>query len=445
MDAIAAGAFWCPDPWAAEPATARAVFANPSRGSLPFEMLPLFYAFRSRAGKEFWICIFSTYGRPTHVFLPEQDCLIYDYSQHLAPPVLESLLSTIEVARPILEHDCNHLPCAAEAIGLLDMQTNFGHQLINHLSGLQRLVDLGLLDQLDEIWLCGVEFFGPTETLFPETRGRIRRFRDRWAVSQELLRSPRSRLFKIGSNVFQARLRERILRKCPSASAATGREGALLAVTVRATGRRCVNLPEAVAGIFARLSPAFPGLRIVLDGWVFPESELVAGGSSVATALSPRYLQPIRNEMALAQAVADALPPGAVAGNVIGLSIRESLAHLAGIDAYLAHVGTLQHKLGFFTDAGGVVHGPTAQLQTIEGGSFLTEVGRAPLFLPPGAVEDVPVESARGTRFYDYRIRDLDAVADRLRDLIADALAAHEAERCRNRAVAPPCATSCVT
>mgnify|MGYP006976778288 CR=1 FL=1 len=120
MDAIAAGAFWCPDPWAGEPATARAVFANPSRGSLPFEMLPLFYAFRSRAGKEFWVCIFSTYGRPTHVFLPEQDCLIYDYSQHLAPPVLESLLSTIEVARPILEHDCNHLPCAAEAIGLLD-------------------------------------------------------------------------------------------------------------------------------------------------------------------------------------------------------------------------------------------------------------------------------------------------------------------------------------
>jgi hypothetical protein len=165
----------------------------------------------------------------------------------------------------------------------------------------------------------------------------------------------------------------------------------------------------------------------VLDGWVFPESELAAGGSSVATAISPRYLQPIRREMALAQAVADALPAGAIADNVIGLSIGESLARLAGIDAYLSHVGTLQHKLGFFIDAGGVVHGPTAQLRTVEGGSFQSEAGRPPLFLPPDAVEDVPVESARGDRFHDYSIRDLDAVADRLGNLLAGTSAFPEA------------------
>jgi hypothetical protein len=309
-------------------------------------MLPLFYLFRSRAGREFWLCVFTTHGRATQVFLPDEGCLIYDHSPHIARRVLDALLPVVATAKAALARDVpvDH----ATTVGLLDLQRNFGHQLIDHLSGLQRLADAALLGRLDEIWLCGVEFFGPTEELFPETRGRVRRFPHRWEVSRELLRRPRARLFKIGSNVFQERLRARILRMCPAVPAAPGGSGPHLAVTVRPEGRRCVNLPEMVAGVVRRLLPAFPGLRVVLDGWVFPEAELVAA-SSVASAVVGPYAKQIRDELALAKAVADALPPGTVAGNLIGLSIRESLARLGGIDAYLAHVGTLQHKLGFFS------------------------------------------------------------------------------------------------
>jgi len=91
--------------------------------------------------------------------------------------------------------------------------------------------------------------------------------------------------------------------------------------------------------------------------------------------------------------------------------------------------------------AGRVAHRPTTQLQATESGSFHTEAGRAPQSLPPDAVEDVPAESALSARFHGSCIRNLDAVADQLCDPLAGAPAAHEVERCGNRADAPPYVT----
>ncbi|MGH8604419.1 MAG: hypothetical protein ACREXR_17055, partial [Gammaproteobacteria bacterium] len=312
------GAWGCADPETGNFVRVGAVLTGARRGSLPFEMLPVFYGFRSSAGTVFWVCVYSTYGRATQLLLPHLDLVIFEHSQPFAEAVITCLQDTLikldSGVDPLFA--ANKRAASARPIGLLDMVPNFGHQMINHLSGMQRLIDHHVLDRIDQLWLCGVEFFGPLEMIFPEAIGRVRRFTDRWAVC-EALRAEPIQLFKIGSTYFPDRLRQRIISRPPPESQSSPK---CLVVTVRAEGRRCLNLPDVVAEIYFRLKVEFTDLRVALDGWVFPESELLIG-SSVATATSNRYLERIRSELRLAQEVFGRLPSGVVTINTVGRSM----------------------------------------------------------------------------------------------------------------------------
>lgn len=423
IEGLRAGVMRCPDPWSGQPLATLGVFTTHSPGGMPAELLPLFYAFHSPTGGEFWMCLWGTYGKPAMLFLPRIDLVVHDFLSHdalstPAGPLLDALRGSLGAFRALLGEAAR--PERPERIGLLDMPANYGHQMLENLSGVQRLADEGLLPALEELWVTGPEFFGPVEEIFPELQGRVRRFPNRWDLFEPLLRVRHRRLFRIGSNVFQQRLRARILATCPVAGRPAERtQRPCIAVTVRSSGRACLNLPEAVAALHGSLSRRIPNLGIVLDGWVFPESELVLR-SSVATALSGTYLHRIQAELAEAAAIRDALPPHTVVDNLIGLSMRESIGALRSIRGYLAHVGTLQHKLGLFAGTGGVVHGPTPQLRGIESGPFQSEVGTAPRYLPPEAVEDAPIDTARGERFHNYRILGTDTLAAMMQEVLEE-------------------------
>ena len=421
---LRAGAMRCPDPWTGAMLTTQGVFTTHSQGGMPAGLLPLFYAFQSPVGGEFWLCLWGTYGKPAMLYLPRLDLAVHDFLtldalSTPAAPLLDALLGSIGAFRVLLGEGARME--RTERIGLLDMPDNYGHQMLENLSGLQRLADEGLLPSLEELWVTGPEFFGPVEEIFPELAGRVRRFPNRWDLFEPMLRVCHRGLFRIGSNVFQARLRARILAACPVAGRPAERSGRpLLAVTVRSSGRKCLNLAEAVGALYRSLAPRLPRLGIVLDGWVFPESELVLR-SSVATALSDPHRARLMAEMTEAAAIRDALPPHTVVDNLIGLSMRESIGALRSIRCYLSHVGTLQHKLALFSGAGGVVHAPTAQLERIESGPYQSEVGEAPRYLPGEAVADAPVDSARGERFHNYRITGFDALAAQMNQVLDDA------------------------
>jgi len=424
IEGLRAGVMRCPDPWTGAMLATQGVFTTHSRGGMPAELLPLFYAFHSPVGGEIWLCLWGTYGKPAMLFLPRLDLAVHDFLNHdanstPAAPLLDALMGSIGAFRVLLAEGAR--PERPERIGLLDMPDNYGHQMLENLSGVQRLADEGLLPALEELWVTGPEFFGPVEEIFPELQGRVRRFANRFDLFEPLLRVRHRRLFRIGSTVFQTRLRARILATCPVAGRPGERtERPCIAVTVRSSGRQCLNLAEAVAALHRRLAERVPGLGIVLDGWVFPESELVLR-SSVATALSDTHRSRMMAEMAEAAAIRDALPPHTVIDNLIGLSMRESLGALRSIRGYLAHVGTLQHKLAMFTGSGGVVHAPTPQLSRIESGPYQSEVGAAPRYLPVTAVTDAPVENSRGERFHNYRITDMDALTNMMATVLDEA------------------------
>jgi hypothetical protein len=338
------------------------------------------------------------------VFFPSRQLVVFDIFRDAAEAVIGSLQSWLsryrfKGAAPLAAREAPPVRC----IGLLDMVTNFGHQAINHLSGVQRVLDFDLLKKVDEFWVCGVLFFGPVESLFPELKDRVRYFSRRWEVANELVHEP-CQVIRIGSTYLPSKLRRRIMRKVPPVEA--GPRPTLLVVTVRTGGRVCLNLPDVVAELYEALRKSF-NFTIALDGWVIPQSAPAAMSSAA-----------IRDEMHLAGEIERRLPRGAVSVKTIGRSMLESLNDLYAATCYLAHVGTLQHKLGLLLRLPGVVHGPRPQVSSPEGGPYLSEDGVPPVFVPESAIEDFPTTSIRGQSYADYRIVDLAFITDSLARLM---------------------------
>jgi hypothetical protein len=397
--AIALRCLEIPDPWSG--AARRSDFSRtfPDRGALQYEMIPLLYFFRGSGGGDFWLVVHGLMGNAAFVVFPDAGITLFRKGETDAAALSGRLLATAADLR------ARGRPGPVEptkVVGLVDMATNFGHQMIHHLSGIQRLVDRQQVGDVDEVWIAGTEFFGATEVLFPELRGRLRRFPDRWTLHDELARGD-AVAFRLGSNIFPRALAARIMA---AALAEYGpppvpQHRPLIAVTVRAAGRRCVNLPSVVAAVILRLLPRYPTLGVLIDGWVLP---------GAATPTTPD----IAAELDAAAEIRRVLPPSAIAGDLVGTPMLASVGAVARVDAYLAHVGTLQHKIGFLSGARGVVHGPRRQLVELDGGAFQSEVGYAPCFLPAGAVRDIPSDTPRGPGFFDYEITDTDAICDRL-------------------------------
>jgi hypothetical protein len=344
------------------------------------------------------------------VFFPSRNLVIFDLFKETAEAVVAALQRTLSRNAARVAEIIGAAPARdGRCVGLLDMVTNFGHQAINHLSGVQRIIDHSLLNTVDEVWACGTLFFGKVELLYPELSGRIRYFSRRWEVANELLQAP-CQAVRIGSTYLPAELRRRIVRHLPVVE--KPERPNLLVITVRTAGRVCVNLPDIVGELYARLAQNHH-LKIAIDGWVLPEAAILTP-SRVETTGANQYLSVLRDEMALAEAIEAKLPPGVIVANTIGSSMLDSLNTLAAATCYFAHVGTLQHKLGLLLRLPGVVHGPTRQLASPEGGPYLSEDGEPPVFIFPSEVEDLPTDSIRGVSFADYRILDFSFIVENL-------------------------------
>ena len=398
----------CPDIWTGKIINASDVILGLDTSDPPLHFLPIFYRFNG-SRDEFWLVNHGTYGRVTHVIVPAQQLVIFDLARATAPQLLRSLINAIRGAGT---RSMSSAP--RKRIGLLEMPMNFGHQLINNLSGLQRLLELELEDKLDEIYVIGKEFFDGVQILFPEVSRKIRKWPDVKAFSRQHLAAGHQ-IFRLGSNVFTRSLYDRLIASGRKRFANIGpiADSPLLAVTVRTSGRRCTNLAETIGIAYRQLVTDFPGLKILLDGWTFPDGDIPIS-SHVAAALSPQYQKRLTAEMDLARAISERLPSGVIAGNVIGHGISESILEIGKIDAYFTHVGTLQHKLGFFCNATGVIHGPRQQLSKVDTGHYQTETGFSPLFLSPDSVRDIPVDTYRGDGFFDYEIVNHNEVIENL-------------------------------
>jgi hypothetical protein len=393
-----------PDPWHGAWTSSRQGHLVP-RSMVPEAChVPLAYRFRSQGGRPFWLLTFHPYGRATHLYLPDQRCVVHD----LYGPPSEGLLTAFRQLEA--GERSRFLPSrpAKETVAVLDMVDNFGHQCLNSLSGLLRMVDAGLLP--DQIWVCGTDFFPPVETLFPALAPRVTRFPDD-ATMVETGRRQRLLAVRPTTNVCLRRVVHQIYaqagtrdRKCIASSD----RWPIIAFTIRTGDRRCLNAVELASSLYWDLVADHPRLAILLDGFVIPE------GTDASAAALARYRNPVERDHALAAAIQEALPPGAIIASTVGCRMLDSLKTILAADVYLAGVGTLQHKLAFFADLRGVAHGPTRSLREPDTGHYSIEAGHAPLFLSPDWVEDDPHSSGDAAR-RDYRVVNLAGVAQLVR------------------------------
>lgn len=349
-------------------------------------------------------------GRVTHIVVPSRDCVVYDLDAANAPRVWHATQSNESDTLT----DLNSPP----KVGLVDMVSNFAHQAMNHLSGLERAISSGICNHLDEIWVLGPEFFGPVEDIFPELKEKIRRFDRHGAISR--LHDTKYNAFKLGSNIVTAALRQRILTLAKVKAASKCLlcpRSPIVGFTIRSEGRRCHNLPDIIEEVVTTLTQMFPNLGVILDGWVFPEDAVVASSNSL-TSLSKGYINRMLQEADLCVDIAKRLPPGVLVHNTVGTTLLESLGSLQSINAYVAHIGTLQHKLGWFTSAGGIVHGPTAELARMESATYSFQIGHPPASIKSTDVVDIPVDHPRGSGFFDYKIINASTIVQQLSDIL---------------------------
>ena len=345
--ALADGCLTLPCLWTDGLVSSYKTVCTPEQSDYNLVFIPLFYELGTGA-KSFWVATCDLTGRIVFLFVPSLNVVVFELNLERAR-ALYGLLITLRPEKLPVSKDGRDSVAHVPIIALVDMVTNFGHQMINHLSGLDELVARRLDLVVDEVWLCGREFFGSTASLYQDISAPIRKFSSKDEVVNKIKERPHF-VVRVGSNRFLGSTRARILQSASSNYATIARPDRypLIAVTVRAENRVCDNLGELVLEIYNTLISQFPSIGFVLDGWVFREEELILKSSN-ATCLQRRHRPALEAEFELANSIFDGLPKTVIVRNLLGRSILESVSGLLDIDAYIAHAGTLQHKVAFLS------------------------------------------------------------------------------------------------
>jgi hypothetical protein len=377
--------------------------------------VPLIYALDD-GESIFYVVTYGLTGRIMYLFIPALDTAFYELSEVRAKVIdaeFEANSAFLESRRG--QEDRGTRP---RVVGIIDMVRNYGHHMINHLSGIDILMREGCHSLIEEYWVYGREFFGPIERLYPEISGKVKYFSSRESLSN-CIQASSVLAIRIGFNSFLKETRDRILRlsKDNYPFPEIRDRFPVIAVTIRTGDRRCTNLSEVIKEIYEELKLTYPTIGFLVDGWVFAEDEIVHQ-SNAATCLDPKFITRMREEFSACRDAFSGVPGEAVVRNLIGRSILESISGLLGAHTYISHVGTLQHKVAFFALVNGLVHGPQAQV-AIDGGAFQAELGCPPDYLESFLIRDLPTSSERGAVVNDYQVLDPKSCAIALKKLLS--------------------------
>jgi hypothetical protein len=387
----------------------------------PSMVLPVFRMYGEDEDR-FCLAFCDLTSRVTHIIVPKLGCVVFDLDQSRSIAAWEAYEANKEIKLGQSNFEAS--------IAVIDMVTSYAHQAMNFLSGVQRIFDNGLCGFFDEIWINGVEFFGRTENIFPELCDKFRHLSSNQMIANASERS--LNLFKVGSNFMTDSLLERLSNLRISKNykiQEPPRRWPLLAITVRTLDRRCINLPEVVAELVSKLSFEFPDIGVVFDGWVRPEASYSTPG--MAALPSDLEIKRIREEADLCERITELLSPNTVVANVVGLSLFESIEYIRNVDIYFSHVGTLQHKISWFSNARGVVHGPKAELSRMESSYYACSNCDIPLFVNENDVLDADSEHSRGPRYADYRIINTAKLIENFRKILSENRAISTSELCK--------------
>ena len=275
---------------------------------------------------------------------------------------------------------------------------HFAHHLWNELPGVFRLERKGLLQRVDK-FLVLREPLGPLEQIFPQIESsRIERKNNTDELFSEILERDYF-VVRVGGNYLPRAVADRVAR----VSSANCRPETLAAVSearkkyqplvwlgIRVGNRAWADQVDGLTELIASLQQEFPKLGIVFDGFSLP------GDKAAEASDEQGFTGVLVQEQEVVREILEKLRKRQVqpaSFNIIGLSIFDANVWAHAIDAYLSPYGSLQHKVGWFTNKHGIVHTNRTLLQ--HPAKYVWEAvenGIPPRYLSAASVTDLDSE-----------------------------------------------------
>ena len=293
---------------------------------------------------------------------------------------------------------------------------NFAHHLWNELAGMERWLNRVPRAAADELTVLPLyEPLGPVEEILPAMSGATVA-RDRHAAGA-LVGASRSLATRIGSTLVTTNVRDAVTR---FAREHTRREvletfsvieGAAPCfwVTVRLGSRTCDNQQDFLTELIRRIEAEFPDGVVLIDGFSFPADydsgkyenlrfsfeQLAADVACFIDDLIQNLNQSNTNRLV----------------NVSGLVLPEAITLAAMADYYVAHSGTIQHKIAWLHNTPGYIHSCQAAIRPGAQRWYAKQVedGVPPSVAPRDIIEDTVLSEGRPPlkRNYNYVITDV--------------------------------------
>lgn len=266
----------------------------------------------------------------------------------------------------------------------------FGHNLWNELSGIYKLVNTGSISQVDKFLVID-EPFGPIEQIFPEIPSEKIQRLQRSQVNETILKNNYFCL-RSGFNFIKEDLANRVyqtsLKLCSSdfitrVEKAKNKHSLLLCISIRLNNRTWISQTEGIVKIINNFSEHFQNLGVVIDGFSLQYNSLI--NSSVEKI--------IEEQKKTVSTIQSLLQTNVTVYNTVGCMLYESIVWAYSIDLYLAHHGTIQHKIGWTANKPGVVH---TNKQTLCQKRFsdlpvfwARENTQVPIYIPENHITDI--------------------------------------------------------
>lgn len=303
---------------------------------------------------------------------------------------------------------------------------NFAHHLWNELAGLDAWLKTARPENICALSIVPMyEPIGPLERLFPSlvTAKMIREKMDFVRTSSKTLAT------RIGSTQISESVRQVVTTYAEDACdmsvvskirGAYDGAGPIFWVTVRLDGRTCDNQREFLVELLSRIESEYPQSHVILDGFSFPSDFGNPSFDGLRRAFEERatetnnFINGVLNDLHRRRCYR--------ATNASCLSLINSIALAANADYYVAHAGTIQHKIAWVHNTPGYIHTCSAGLTESARRWYADQVerGTIPSIAPKDLISDTSPSSAhvRASRNSNYMIK---SVGDLVSDILCRA------------------------
>lgn len=360
-----------------------------------FHCLPMKFAYRFESSEVFYLITGDVWAEKIALFFPQTDLIVTFFIEKrgIEKRKTEALnaLNALKAFMVLNREKVAAYLCTAEKpkTAVLIKTSHFAHHFWNELTGIHRLCEANLLDQVDQFFVTE-EPMGNLDQMFAE-------------IPPEKI--TRTQLSEVGNaaiehNYFFASLGGCLIKEdlanrlyqyalgCCSPTVKTEIDAArsshfpLLWVSLRVGSRTWLSQTSGIAKIANRLAEQFPSLGLVIDGFSLPEN-----CEDVDV-----YQEYIQREQTAVSEIRSLLSPSIQVYDLVGCTMHENIVWAHAIDLYLAHQGSIQHKVGWTANKPGVVHTNTLMLQKplpVRPGCWERENVVMPAYVPQDQVTDI--------------------------------------------------------